>query len=240
MTDNRPYIAQMGLWKNFDASKLDRVLPYEFFGFPLATLIILIILAVVIVIVIPLNLLPYFVSKTKLRAAPWLYFFAIGAAFMAIEIVLIQKYTLFVGPSVYSIAAILLTLLVGSGIGSRFAGRVPDALPFVGIVVWLLFDWLLFGSITASLAGLTMFARILVTVLLVLPLGFFMGMPFPKGTLRVKELIDWGFAVNGAASVIGSTAVLLVAFNYGFTAALFLAGLLYLCAYGLMSLKRAW
>ena len=63
-----------------------------------------------------------------------------------------------------------------------------------------------------------------------------MGMPFPKGTQRVGELIDWGFAVNGAASVL----VLLVAFAYGFTAALLLGGLCYVLALWLFSAKRAW
>lgn len=239
-TDNRPYIAQMGLWRNFDSAALDKVLPYEFFGFPLSTLIIVVILATVIVLVIPLNLLPYALSARKLRAAPWLYFFAIGAAFMAIEIVLIQKYTLFVGPSVYSIAVILLSLLLGSGIGSRFADRVPDALPFLGIAAWLFLDVLLFEWISSALAGTPMSLRMSVTAGMVLPLGFLMGMPFPKGTLRVKDLIDWGFAVNGAASVVGSTVILLVAFNYGFTVSLLLAGSVYLVAFGLFSLKRAW
>ncbi|MBK7143057.1 MAG: hypothetical protein IPH75_13370 [bacterium] len=46
--------------------------------------------------------------------------------------------------------------------------------------------------------------RMLVAVILIAPVGFFMGMPFPKGTLRVGPLVDWEFAVNGAASVLSS------------------------------------
>ena len=57
-----------------------------------------------------------------------------------------------------------------------------------------------------------------------------MGMPFPKATLRVGELVDWGFAVNGTASVLGSTGILLVAFTWGFDAALAVGGALYLLA----------
>jgi spermidine synthase len=240
-TDNRPFTAQMGLWRNYswDAVK-ERVLPYEFYGFPISQVIIVVILAVVIVLFIPLSLLPYFKKGEKLRLVPWLYFFVIGMAFMAVEVVLIQKYTFFVGPSAYSIATILLTLLVASGIGSRFARRIGTTVAFVGILIWLALDMTLFREIIYGLSDLTMIPRILVSAVLVFPLGFFMGMPFPKGTLRVGSLIDWGFAVNGAASVIGSTAIILIAVSYGFTVALAIAGGLYALAYILISFKSAW
>ena len=240
-TDDRPFAAQMGHWKNFSWENLRKMNMYaEFMGFPLANTLILIILAVVLVLFIPINLIPYLREGPKLRAAPWLYFFTIGMGFMMIEVVLIQKYTLFIGASVYSIAAVLLTLLVASGIGSRYSRAVTATAAFLGILVWLALDILVLGHITRALAGLTMFPRTAVTAALIFPLGFFMGMPFPKGTLRVGELVDWGFAVNGAASVLGATLVLLVAFTFGFTASLVLGGLMYLAAYILMSLKDAW
>jgi hypothetical protein len=75
---------------------------------------------------------------------------------------------------------------------------------------------------------------------LVFPLGFFMGMPFPKGALRVGELIDWGFAVNGVASVLGATAVVVAGFTFGFNAALLGAGALYAAAMALLSMKARW
>ena len=65
-------------------------------------------------------------------------------------------------------------------------------------------------------------------------------MPFTKGTLRVGELIDWGFSVNGAASVLGATLIVLIAFTYGFTVALLAGALTYLAAFFLMSLKSRW
>ncbi len=239
-TDNRPFIAQMGMWKNFHWNELEKVLPYEFFGFPLSQIIIVVILLVVILLAIPLNLVPYLTNGDHLRAVPWLYFFIIGAAFMAVEVVLIQKYTFFVGPSVYAIAAILLTLLIGSGIGSRFAKRTGDKTAFLAIITLLLLDVLAYRYIIHGLDGLEMFSRILITVLLIFPLGFFMGMPFPKGALRVGALIDWGFAVNGAASVLGATFILLVAITSGFTVALLLGAFLYLLAFAFISVKSAW
>ena len=82
--------------------------------------------------------------------------------------------------------------------------------------------------------------RIMITALLIAPLGFFMGMPFPKGTLRVGELVDWGFAVNGAASVLGATIIVLVGITYGLTVALLFGAVLYFVAYLLISMKVGW
>ncbi len=241
VTDDRPFVAQLGLWRNLGGEKLDKVSPYaEFYGFPLSRLIIIIILAVVVVLILPLNLLPYLKKGPRLRTAPWLYFFCIGVAFMAVETVLIQKYGLLIGPSLYSIVTILLTLLVASGIGSRFARVIGDTTAFVMIVIWLLLDAFVFRHVMYAAGGLGLFPRMAITAALLFPLGFFMGMPFPKGALRVGELIDWGFAVNGAASVLGSILVLLVAFAWGFTTALTLAAVTYFAAFLLMRAKRAW
>jgi hypothetical protein len=241
-TDDRPYAAQLGLWRNFAWDRLEKVHPLEevLRGFPLSKLLIVIILIVVVALVVPLNLIPYAVSREKLGAAPWLYFFLIGAAFMMVEVVLIQKYALFIGPSVMSLATILLALLWGSGIGSRLSRRVPDVVAFAGIIGWLALEVVVFPQLTTALAGLPMAARMAVTALLIAPLGFFMGMPFPKAGLRVGELIDWGFAVNGAASVLGGTLVVLVAFSWGFRAALAIAAGVYLIAGMLLAIGPAW
>ncbi len=240
-TDDRPFVAQLGLWKNLSWERFDKVGKFaDFGGFPLSKVIILIILGVVILIVLPINLIPYFLKGDKLKAVPWLYFFTIGMAFMMVEVVLIQKYALFIGASIYCMATVLLTLLVASGIGSRFSQSFSHRTAFFGIVGWILLDALVFPFVTGGLSGLTLVPRIMATALLLFPLGFFMGMPFPKGTRRVGELIDWGFAVNGAASVLGATLVVLVAFSYGFAAALILGAVLYLVAYMLMSAKSSW
>lgn len=241
VSDDRPFVAQLGLWRNLTGESAEKVIPYaEFYGFPLSRLVMLIILAVVLLIIVPANLLPFLRKGPKLKAVPWLYFFAIGIAFMAVEIILIQKYGLLIGSSLHSIATVLLTLLVASGIGSRFSARVPDSVAFGAIVGWLLLDAFLFRELIYAVDGLTLAWRILMTAVFVFPLGFFMGMPFPKGTRRVGELIDWGFAVNGAASVLGSIVVLFIAFAWGFTVALVFGALVYLVAWALMSTRGGW
>jgi hypothetical protein len=239
--DDRPFVAQMGLWRNFRWEALAKMNGLaEFRGFPLSTAIIVVVLAVTAVLVLPLNLLPYLFRGPSLRAVPWLYFFVIGFAFMAAEVVLIQKYSLFIGASVYSIATVLLTLLVSAGVGSRLSRRLPTGVAFGGIVLGLLLHAIAAGVLVDRLSHLPLPARLSVTAVLVAPVGFLMGAPFPKGALRVGALVDWAFAVNGAASVLGATAILLVAFGAGFSAALSLAAVLYLVAFGLMRWERAW
>ncbi len=241
VSDDRPFIAQMGLWRNLEREKLDRVIPYaDFYGFPLSQMIMLIILAIVVIILVPLNLVPYLRPGPHLRAVPWLYFFLLGMAFMAVEIVLIHKYGLLIGPSVYSIATVLVTMLIAAGLGSRWSKRFPDTVAFAGIVLWLVLDALVIRHVLYSFGGLPMGGRIAVTAIWLLPVGFFMGMPFPKGALRVGELVDWGFAVNGTASVLGSVLVLMVAFAWGFSMALIAAAVIYVLAALLMARRSAW
>jgi hypothetical protein len=241
VTDNRPFVAQMGLWRNFTSEKRAKVSPYaEFSGFPMSSAILLMVLAVTVVIAMPLNLIPFFRRGPRLRAAPWLYFLCIGMAFMAVEIVLIQQFSLLIGPSLYSVATILLTLLVASGLGSRLAKSFGDRTVFSWIALWLVLDAVFFGLLTAWAGGLTQSVRIVIAALLVVPVGFFMGMPFPKAALRVGPLIDWGFAVNGAASVLGSVLVLFVSFTWGFSIALLLAAVVYLIAFMLLNREQAW
>ncbi len=238
--DDKPFVAQMGLMKNFEFAKLKELTPYEFRGFPVSKLVVTAILLIVIILVLPLMLIPYLKKGEKLKAAPWLYFFSIGIAFMVVEIILIQRYTLFIGASSYSFVTILLTILIASGIGSKFSEKFDNKFPFMAIAFLILMEIFVFRSVTSLLVSWDQIPRIIVSIILVSPLGFFMGMPFPKAAKRVGDLIDWGFAVNGVASVIGSTAIILIVINFGFSLGLLAGVIFYLSAMFLMNSKLAW
>lgn len=229
--DDRPFTAQLGRWQNVDLAHMERLQPWEFRGFPISRLVVLAILVITVVLFVPLLFLPRLFTHERLPAAAASYFFLIGLGFMIVEVVLIQRYTLFIGASTYTFATIVLALLVGSGIGSRFSPRFAPATPFLGIVGWILLEILLFRPLTATLSGLPLGGRMLTTAGLLLPLGFFMGMPFPNAAARVGVLVDWGFAVNGVASVLGAAAILLVTFALGLSAALGIGALVYLGAW---------
>ena len=240
-TDNKPFVAQLGRMKNFRFERLKQIsVISDFNGFPLTKSLLIGILAVILVFVIPFLLVPYFTSREKLRTKPWLYFFLLGLAYIIIEVVLMQKFSLFIGASFYSIATVLFTMLVASGIGSRFAEKVKASCIFIRILGLLLLIILCFNPLVNLFGGMPVFWRAVVTAIVIFPLGFYMGMPFPRGGLRVKELIDWGFAVNGIASVIGSTAIMFVVFSWGFNAALLIAGTLYILAFLLFRKEAGW
>ena len=63
----------------------------------------------------------------------------------------------------------------------------------------------------------------LLTVLMLAPVGVLMGIPFPTGMNAVGKLygspasIAWVWAVNGSASVISSILAALLALSLGFT-----------------------
>ena len=64
--------------------------------------------------------------------------------------------------------------------------------------------------------------RILISVVLIIPPGFFMGMCFPMGIQIVRKfhehLVPWAWGVNGAFSVFASIFSLVLALNFGFKA----------------------
>jgi hypothetical protein len=239
-TDDRPFAAQMGRWKNLTAKRPDKLPPYEFFGFPLSVLLLLVILGVAGLLALPLTLLPALFRGPRLGAVPGTYFFAIGAAFMAVEAILLQQYTLLVGASAHTAAVILLALLLASGAGSRLSGKFQDGVPFAGILIWLALDAAFFPAVASFLGSFPFALRLGAAGILVAPLGFFLGMPFPKAAVRVGESVDWGFAVNGAASVLGSAGALLLALGYGFRASLVAAAGVYILAFLLLRARRAW
>jgi hypothetical protein len=74
--------------------------------------------------------------------------------------------------------------------------------------------------------------RLLITLLLISPLGAAMGMPFPLGIANLKDREDaslpWAWSVNGYFSVISSAGVVLVASNTGLLFTGFSALLCYL------------
>jgi hypothetical protein len=180
---------------------------------------------------------------------PWLLYFAcLGAGFIVVEVVLVQKFLLFLGYPVYSLAVVLFSLLLASALGSALSGRlreesVRSTLPWLLSLVAVLVAIAALGlaPVFDALAGLSHPARIAVAVCLLLPLGLAMGMPMPAGirllVLRQPQLVPWAWGVNGAASVLGSAAALSLALAFGFEAALLAGAGLYLA--GIACLRGA-
>ena len=86
-----------------------------------------------------------------------------------------------------------------------------------------------------SVLGLTLHLslpmRIVITMALLAPLNFLMGMPFPIGLSRLKRLqprlVPWALGANGGASVVGSILCIALAMEVGFRAVGMMAMVVY-------------
>src|SRR5260221_117919 len=76
--------------------------------------------------------------------------------------------------------------------------------------------------------------KIAVSLVMIAPLAFFMGMPFPLALVRVaaarSALVPWAWGINGCASVLSAILAILLAMSLGFNAVVLIAIGLYVLA----------
>ena len=138
---------------------------------------------------------PLLLVRRRLRAAPrqgrlsfLLYFATLGAGFIVVEVVLLQKCVLFLGHPAYALTVVLFALLLFSGLGSFLSGRFrDDALPralrraillVVGLIVATV---LVLSPLFYGLVHLPALWRVPITILALAPLGLALGVPMPTG-----------------------------------------------------------
>jgi spermidine synthase len=178
-----------------------------------------------------------------------LYFAALGFGFMFFEISLIQRLVLFLGYPTYSLTVTLASILIFTGIGALVSGRFADSphtllRPLVGIIMMLTVFYLFaLPWLTDVLLSWPLGARVVVTFLMLAPLGITLGMFMPLGlgavsrlTQYPREYVAWGWAVNGFASVTGAVLTTILAMAFGFNLVMVLALIVYLVA--LATLRR--
>lgn len=207
----------------------------------LGMLLIISIVAVLAFLILPLALHRHRQHAPKAGIVALFYFIAVGFGFILVEISLIQRFVLFLGHPTYALTVVVFLLLLSSGIGSVAARRRISSgskiLPLLGLIAALiaidvaLLPWLLSAAI-----GLPFVIKLLLSGIVLAPLGFLMGMPFPTG-LRLVKTVEWAWALNAAASVLGSVMAMIIAIHFGLTITLLCAAAAYLLA-GLCS--RTW
>ena len=171
----------------------------------------------------------------------FLYFGLIGMSFMFVEITLIQKFILFLGHPLYSTTLIIFFLLFSSGIGSLLSKKLLGQNPGRNVVIPLLLSAILILAYSVvlpvlfrSFIGSGLIVKTVFTLLLVFPLGFLMGFPFPTGIRLLertkKRIIPWAWATNSFSSVVNAIAALMIAFWGGYNCVLILAAAGYFVA----------
>jgi hypothetical protein len=173
------------------------------------------------------------------------YFACLGGAFMLIEVALLQRFVLLLGHPVYSLTVTLLSLLLGTGLGSVLSRRIADGrvrraamLACVAVaVVALLWGSVLPAIVQAAIAW-PLGLRIALAIALMTPAGMLMGIPLPAGVRLLAatepQLVAWAWGMNGALSVLGAILAVFIAMNWGFSVTLACGAALYAVAAGLI------
>ncbi len=225
----------------------------------LGVVFVISLLAVLSFLVIPLRLR----GGPRQPVRPLLYFIAIGLGYILVEIAFIQRFVLFLGHPTYALTVVVFLLLLSSGGGSMVSrrwltetsrARVP--LAFL-IVTLLLAVWGLPQTLLA-LIGIAFPLKLAVSALLLAPLGFAMGMPFPTGLRALgrsrapdfpasqlgepadpnDNAVEWAWAMNAASSVLGSVLAIVIALGFGLNATLAAGALAYFLALTLLPALR--
>jgi len=161
---------------------------------------------------------------------------AVGFGFIAAEIVLLQRFTLYLGQPALALAVGLAALLVGAAGGSAASagGRVSVTRAALASAVVVAVAFLAFDRVAAATLSWPLLARgataCIVSIAIGLPLGSVFPSVIASAGAHDEGLVAWAWAVNGAASVIGSILAVVAALLIGFTGVGFLAAACYIAA----------
>jgi hypothetical protein len=165
------------------------------------------------------------------------YFSLLGVGFMLIEVSLMQKFILFLGHPTLAMSIILFSLLISSGVGGLCSkrvvrgqlGRALKVSLIIGAVIIL--HVLLMPTVLNLLLGAELMVRGIVTLFMIFPLGFLLGIPFSSGMAILKKAsedqIPWMWCLNGVFSLLGSVFSVALAMIFGFNSVLILGAVTY-------------
>jgi spermidine synthase len=222
----------------------------------LGVLVLLLVLVISLLAVITFLIFPLALRGGTVRQSPFplLYFVAVGLGYIFVEIAFIQRFVLFLGHPTYALTVVIFLLMLSSGAGSFFSRRwLPRTqlawMPIVLVIAALLVDVFFLPRWLETWVGFELNVRIAISSLLLAPLGFFMGMPFPTGLRALASrfnsnptqydpaednAVEWAWAMNAAASVLGSVLAMVIAIQFGLNITLACGVATYLLALALL------
>ncbi len=209
-TDNRPFPGRFLKWRKLKSlyrtlgSRLNALLMS---GEIVVSVVFIEALAVSgFLLILPL----WFVRRNDKKpcASQMLYFFGVGAGFMFIELFFIKKYILLFGDAVIGFTVVLAGILIFSSLGGAWVQKKEKHIltfALIALIVALLIASLTLDHIIRYLLRVPALWRQSGAVLILLPIGFLMGIPFPLGMRdMLKSPIQRAYAwsINGCASVL--------------------------------------
>jgi hypothetical protein len=225
----------------------------------LGVLVLILVLIISLAAVLGFLVLPLALRGGRQSPLPLLYFVAVGLGYILVEIAFIQRFVLFLGHPTYALTVVIFLLMLSSGAGSLFSLRwLPRTemawMPLLFVIFALVANVFFLPQVLAAWVGLRFGYRLLLSGVLLAPLGFVMGMPFPTGlrALVARPVVDvpsgmtgadnaveWAWAMNAAASVLGSVLAMLIAIQFGLTVTLACGVAAYLLALLLLPALRS-
>jgi len=169
------------------------------------------------------------------------FFVAVGLGYILVEVSFIQRFVLFLGHPTYALTVVVFLMLLSSGMGSFAARRwLSDAnrvwVPLSAIVTALLVYAGVLPTLLDACVGVAFGLKLVISAALLVPLGFAMGMPFPTGLRAIAGTgedisaggsVEWAWALNAAASVLGSVLAIVIAMEFGLPTTLICGALTY-------------
>jgi len=149
---------------------------------------------------------------------------------MCVEVVMIQRLILYLGNPIYSASTVISALLIFSGLGSSVSARFSKQhrLVLAGIVALILLYALLLTPFLSGTIALPLVGRLILALLVIAPLAFCMGMPFPLGIARLSaEDVPWSWGINSCLSVVSVPLASIIAVEMGFSWVMIFSALAY-------------
>ena len=238
-TDDRPFFFQLVPVLH----RIDPVLIKKLSVNDGAVVLLRWLMMVVAVVAVALFFLPFALARRVPQSpAFWTgsaYFAAIGLGFILVETAFIQRFILYLGHPSHAATVVLTAMLLGAGAGSLSATRVgAQRIARWGFVlpVLLALNTLALPAIFKSTLGWGFAARVAISIVLLGPVAFLMGLAFPLGVARFGEKAKaWFWALNGVNGVLAGVVSLAVAIQIGFSGVLWAGTAGYLAAWILFS-----
>jgi hypothetical protein len=249
-TDDKPYFFHMLRMKDIvnpvTWEKKGGNTALAVYGNKVAVIMLLAILLVVLFltgtcIIVPLLIASRRTGGSNNSPGLTIFFASIGLGFMFIEISQMQRLIILLGHPIYGLAVVLFSLLLASGLGSFTTQSISDdslrkggLTRLIVLIAVLIISGLVTPSLACSLVSQPTWIRITAAVLILIPMGLFMGMAFPLGMRtalkKTPELAPWLWGVNGATSVLASVLSMCISLECGISVTFAVGCLFYVVA----------
>ncbi|GHV72055.1 hypothetical protein AGMMS49928_27230 [Spirochaetia bacterium] len=154
------------------------------------------------------------------------YFAGLGLGYMLIEIFLIQRLGVFLSNPTYSASIVITVMLIFSALGNITSGLFKKyrilVVPLACVLVAGGFCFYIFrlDAFLAPYLSSSLLVRIFLSAVVIAPVAFFMGVPYPNGLDSIQQhkphLLPWAWGMNGGLSLAGSALARIIAVSSGF------------------------